>query len=309
MSIENPVYPLAIDARKITKTFGKVTAVNQLSLEIQQGEIVALLGHNGAGKTTFLDVCLGLQDATSGEAKLYGMRSHEAVRRSLIGVMQQTGGLLTDYTVKGFLKNVAATHLTPLPMLDLLEIANLTHLANFRIGKLSGGERQRVAFATALIGNPQLLILDEPTSGMDAIARRDFWECMQSLAEQGKTIVFATHYLTEAENYAQRTVIMKDGQVIVDAPTRQIRADYETQHLTINLPTETAITVTEEVKTKFAAQLERIQLTDTTLECSGHDFDNLARFLLSQPGAHNLELTKSSLEDIYTQLVGAGSYA
>lgn len=309
MSTQTPAYPLALNASAVTKTFSKVTAVNQLSLEIQQGEIVALLGNNGAGKTTFLDVCLGLQPATSGQVELYGMRPHDAVRRSLVGVMQQTGGLLTDYTVKGFLKNVAATHLNPIPLSELLEITNLTHLASRRIGKLSGGERKRVSFAGALVGNPQLLVLDEPTAGMDAIARRDFWTRMQRLATEGKTIVFATHYLTEAENFAQRTVIIKAGQVIVDAPTQQIRTDYETQRLTINLPAETAQTVVAEVKAKFARQLERIQLAETTLSCSGKDFDDLARFLLTQPGAHNLELTKSSLEDIYTQLVGETSHA
>lgn len=192
MSTENSAYPLALNARAVTKTFSKVTAVNQLNLEIQQGEIVALLGNNGAGKTTFLDVCLGLQSATKGDVELYGMRPHDAVRRSLVGVMQQTGGLLTDYTVKGFLKNVAATHLNPIPLSELLEITNLTHLASRRIGKLSGGERKRVSFAAALVGNPQLLVLDEPTAGMDAIARRDFWTRMQRLATEGKTIVFAT---------------------------------------------------------------------------------------------------------------------
>ncbi|WP_040312775.1 ABC transporter ATP-binding protein [Gleimia coleocanis] len=295
---------LALQAKEVTKTFGEKTAVNSLTLEIKQGEIVALLGHNGAGKTTLLDMCLGLQTPNAGHTRLFGLKPGEALSRSLAGAMQQAGGLLVDYKVETFLKCVASTYTNPLGMEELLEVTDLTQLRQKKIVKLSGGEQQRVRFATALVGNPQLLILDEPTSGMDAVARKTFWELMQRFADQGKTIIFATHYLAEAEAFAERTVIMKDGQILIDDLTANIRRNFQEQILHIRFTDESANAVAKTLVEKFAGHITSYQVKPQSLELSGKDFDAVARYLLDQPQAYGLELTNTSLEEIYTRLVG-----
>ncbi|MCS4484178.1 ABC transporter ATP-binding protein [Gleimia sp. 6138-11-ORH1] len=296
--------PAALKVTGITKRFGAVTAVDNVDLEIRQGEIVALLGPNGAGKTTLLDIALGLQLPNQGNARLYGMKPISAIRRSLVGVMQQTGGILEDYRVDTFLKTVAATHLNPLSLDEVLEITNLSKFRKQRIVKLSGGEKQRIRFATALLGNPKLLVLDEPTAGMDAVARREYWELMRQFAETGKTIIFATHYLAEAEAFAQRTVIMKSGKIIVDDVTDQIRRTHEQQVLSITLPETELEKVLSYLKSHFLKQITSVAVERQRLTAVGKDLDSVARYLLSIEGAHGLELTSNSLEDVYTNLVG-----
>lgn len=294
---------LALQVQAVTKIYGEKTAVDNLTLEIKQGEIVALLGHNGAGKTTLLDICLGLQSPDFGNVSLFGGKPGEALQRSLVGAMQQTGGLLLDYKVGTFLNCVASTHLKPLGMEDLLEVANLKRLRNQKIGKLSGGEQQRVRFATALVGNPQLLILDEPTAGMDAVARKEFWELMQRFADLGKTIIFATHYLAEAEVFAQRTVIMRDGKILIDDLTDSIRRNFQEQVLHIRFTDDSVNAVAQTLAEKFAPQIISCQVKPRSLELNGKNFDAVARYLLSLPQCYGLELTNTSLEEVYTRLV------
>ena len=186
----------ALQATNIHQSFGHVDALRGVNLTLMPGEIVALLGVNGAGKSTFLDIVLGLATPTQGDISVYGMSPREAVRRSLVGAM-------------------------------LLERTNLTKLAKRPLNKLSGGEVQRVRLALALSGNPDFLILDEATAGMDALARRAFWDTMHAEAAEGRTLLFATHYLTEARKEADRIVIIDAGKVLVDAPTEQVVADNE----------------------------------------------------------------------------------
>ncbi len=190
------------------------------------GEIVALLGVNGAGKSTFLDIVLGLATPTQGDISVYGMSPREAVRRSLVGAMLQTGALPRDGKVRNTIDLVAAMHANPIPTDELLERTTLTKLAKRPLNKLSGGEVQRVRLALALSGNPDFLILDEATAGMDALARRAFWDTMHAEAAEGRTLLFATHYLTEARKEADRIVIIDAGKVLLDAPTEQVVADH-----------------------------------------------------------------------------------
>ena len=155
------------------------------------------------------------------------MSPREAVRRSLVSAMLQTGSMPRDGKVRNTIDLVAAMHANPIPTDELLERTNLTKLAKRPLNKLSGGERQRVRLALALAGNPDFLILDEPTAGMDALARRAFWETMRAEAAEGRTLLFATHYLTEARKDADRIVIIDAGKVLLDAPTEQVVADNE----------------------------------------------------------------------------------
>ena len=217
----------ALQATNIHQSFGHVDALRGVSLTLMPGEIVALLGVNGAGKSTFLDILLGLATPTQGDISVYGMSPREAVRRSLVGAMLQSGALPRDGKVRNTIDLVAAMHANPIPTDELLERTNLTKLAKRPLNKLSGGEVQRVRLALALSGNPDFLILDEATAGMDALARRAFWDTMHAEAAEGRTLLFATHYLTEARKEADRIVIIDAGKVLLDAPTEQVVADNE----------------------------------------------------------------------------------
>lgn len=299
----------AISVHGIVKAFGPITAVDGIDLEVPRAQIMALLGKNGAGKTTLIDMILGLQTPNDGDAAIFGMSPREAIRRSLVGVVHQTGALPADYTVAQALRMFAAAHERPLPLDLVMAETRLDSLAKRPIRKLSGGEQQRVRLALALLPDPHLLILDEPTAGMDASARREFWALMRLQAERGRTIVFATHYLAEAEDFAERTVIVKDGRVVADGPTAELRRSVARRTLRILLPE----TSREDARRALAAlpgtrglSVSWTNLEDASgtaeLTAAGADTDGAARALLALPGAHDLEIAASSLEDAFTAL-------
>ena len=206
---------------------GDTQVLSDVSWSTRPRQHWVIVGPNGAGKSTFLDIVLGLATPTQGDISVYGMSPREAVRRSLVSAMLQTGSMPRNGKVRNTIDLVAAMHANPIPTDELLERTNLTKLAKRPLDKLSGGERQRVRLALALAGNPDFLILDEPTAGMDALARRAFWETMRAEAAEGRTLLFATHYLTEARKDADRIVIIDAGKVLLDAPTEQVVADNE----------------------------------------------------------------------------------
>ncbi|MFC7581651.1 ABC transporter ATP-binding protein [Schaalia naturae] len=306
----------ALEILHVTKVFGSTRAVDDVTLSIPAGQVLALLGQNGAGKTTLIDIALGLQhpdpaggdaDGAAGTARLFGMAPREAIRRSLVGVVHQTGALLPDYTVGQTLRVFRGMHARPLPLEQVVAQADLADLVGRRVGKLSGGEQQRVRLALALLPDPALLILDEPTAGMDALARRTFWRLMRAQADAGRTIVFATHYLAEAQDFAERTVIVKDGRILTDAPTDDIR------HLDTSCSLR--ISVDEDgPAARGRTDLERdlralpgagdwlIEWPPGAVTIQGSGLDDAARLLLSVPGAHDLEIVPSSLEDVFAEL-------
>lgn len=294
---------LVIEAVALTKTFGPTIAVDSVSMRINAGEIVALLGKNGAGKTTLIDMILGLQRPTSGTSALFGMEPRRAIASSLIGAVHQSGALPVDYTVRETLSLFAATHTRPLGVEALMEETRLAHLARRPIRKLSGGECQRVRLALALLPDPSLLILDEPTAGMDATSRREFWDLMKGQAKRGSTIVFATHYLAEAEEFAQRTIIMKDGGIAADSPTYDLRSSYSRRRLRIAVPDRArADACREATSIGLDVHCERVDGGESIIVVSGDNLDEAARVLLSIDGAHGLEISASSLEDVFAAL-------
>src|SRR5256714_3568277 len=206
----------AIHLTGLRKHYGEVHAVDGVDLTIAPGEVVALLGPNGAGKSTTVDMILGLTRPGDGEVRVFGRKPIDAVRAGLIGAMLQGGALMDDLTVGETVGMVAALHRTPMPVAEALRAAGVEELAGRRANKLSGGQKQRVRFAVALVSNPDLLILDEPTAAMDVQTRREFWLSMQEFTSSGRTVLFATHYLEEAENYADRVVFLRKGQVVAD---------------------------------------------------------------------------------------------
>src|SRR3954470_10477270 len=215
----------AVDLDGVVKRFGAVTAVDGISLRIRPGEVVALLGPNGAGKTTTIDMLLGLSHPTEGSVQVYGRAPHDAVALGLVSAVMQTGGLLKDYTVEETVRLTAVLFGRPQRAVgEALERAGIADIRDRLVGKCSGGQQQRLRFAMALLPDPELLILDEPTTGMDFGGRHDFWTSIREDARGGRTVIFATHYLEEADAYADRVVFVRRGQVVADGTAAQVKA-------------------------------------------------------------------------------------
>ena len=208
-----------IEARK---RYGPVEALRGITLTILTGEIVAMLGPNGAGKTTSISLMLGLRQPTSGTVRLFGLPPTDRRARSRAGVMLQESGTPGVLTVRELIELFRTYYPSPLPTDRAIAMAGLADKADARVVTLSGGQRQRLYFALAICGNPDVLFLDEPTAGMDVEARRAFVASTQALADAGKTIVFTTHYLKEAEELARRIVVVDQGLIIADAAPREL---------------------------------------------------------------------------------------
>src|SRR5690625_4597750 len=221
----------AIELRDVRKVFrtrsGEMTAVKNVTLSIDAGSVVALLGPNGAGKTTTIDMILGLTSPTAGDITVLGKAPRAATVSGKVSAVLQSGGLLRDLTVGETVELIASTCPDAIPVAEALRRAGLTELKNRKVAKCSGGEQQRLRFALALLPDPQLLILDEPTTGMDVTALAQVWETMHAEADQGRTIIFATHYLQEADNFADRVVMIAGGQVVADGRSEERRVGKE----------------------------------------------------------------------------------
>jgi ABC-2 type transport system ATP-binding protein len=193
---------------------------------------VALLGPNGAGKSTTIDMMLGLLELDAGRVTLLGGESPaQAIAAGQVGVMLQTGSLIRELSVRELLTMMASLFKAPLAVDEVLELTGTAGLGARRTEKLSGGETQRVRFALALVSDPELLVLDEPTVAMDVEGRRAFWTTMRAFAGRGKTVIFATHYLDEADAYADRAVLMAHGRIVADGPTTEIKAIVGARHI------------------------------------------------------------------------------
>ncbi|KGJ00412.1 ABC transporter ATP-binding protein [Rothia aeria] len=290
-----------IEAQGLTQIFrtrsGNVTAVDNLDLTIDKGEIVALLGPNGAGKTTLIDMLLGLSTPTRGVLTIDGASPKAAIQSGTIGAVLQTGGLLKDLTVQQTLDMLASLYPTRLDMNQVLADADLTELAHRKVGKCSGGQQQRIRFAIATMHDPNILILDEPTTGMDVTARRTFWERMDKLAETGKTIIFATHYLEEAQNFAQRIVLMNNGKIIADGTSEEIRDLTGGRH--VSFLADKPITFSEYPMLSVETSEENGAYRHRTTVASADEF---ARVLLTKYTVRDLEIVKPSLDESFVQL-------
>lgn len=214
----------AIELQHVNKTFGKVIALDDLSLEIKAGELTALLGPNGAGKTTAISLMLGLGAPTRGQVRVLGANPKQDTVRARIGSMPQESAIPQALLVREAVRLFASFYPAPLKVDDALALADLTSVADRRAGALSGGQKRRLAFALALVGNPELLLIDEPTTGMDAQSRLAFWKAVDQIRNTGRTILLTTHYLEEAQRAAQRVIVMNAGQILADGTPEELRA-------------------------------------------------------------------------------------
>jgi ABC-2 type transport system ATP-binding protein len=225
----------AVTFDKVSKHYGPVKAVNELTLEIPQGRTIAFLGPNGAGKSTSIDMLLGLRKPTRGTIQVLGKSPRQAIADGDIGAMLQSGGLMNEVTVREFLTLITRLHPKPVPIGELLKRANVEDIADRKVDKLSGGQTQRVRFAVSIAGDNRLIVLDEPTTGMDVENRQLFWDAMKIQAERGKTILFATHYLEEADQIADQVIVINKGRLLVQGSAAEIKSQAGFQHISFRL--------------------------------------------------------------------------
>jgi len=291
----------AIELAGLTKSFGAVRAVRGIDLTIAPGEVVAFLGPNGAGKTTTVDMVLGLSRPDEGSVRVHGMEPGSAVRRGLVAAVMQTGGLLKDLTVEETLRLTASLFADTRPIGEVLERAGIADIADRRVGKCSGGQQQRLRFAMALLPDPELLVLDEPTTGMDVGGRRDFWAAIREDASRGRTVVFATHYLEEADAYADRVVLVSHGRVVADGTAAEVKSLVSGRTVRATLPDADV----------FALQsipgVESVEVRGDSVLVSSTDSDAVLRHLLARTAAHDLEVTTRGLEDAFISLTSEGA--
>jgi ABC-2 type transport system ATP-binding protein len=288
----------------LTKSFagehGPVHAVRGIDVAIEPGETVALLGPNGAGKSTTIDMMLGLLEPDAGSASVFGASPHDAVASGRVGAMLQSGALIRDLSVRELITMVASLYPQPLDVGETITLTGIDPIADRLTQKLSGGETQRARFAAALVTNPELLVLDEPTVAMDVEARRAFWATMREFASRSRTVLFATHYLEEADAYADRIILMAHGRIVADGPPTEIKAMVGRRSIRATLPDAD---VGELEQLPGVARAER-RGESVSLNCT--DSDTAIRALLARYShASDIEIAGAGLEDAFVELTTA----
>lgn len=289
----------AVQLEAVVRNFGSVRALDGLDLTINRGEILALLGPNGAGKTTAVSLVLGLSRPQSGRVTVLGGDPGDLAIRRRIGSMLQIGAVPEALTVSEHLELAAAWYGDPRPIAEVVRLAGLEGLEKRRTGRLSGGQQRRLLFGLALVGAPELLVLDEPTVALDIEARRLLWERVRSLAAAGVAVLLTTHDLTEAAELAHRVALIHRGRVVATGTPHEVaqRAGAKRVRCHSALEVETVATWSGVV---------RASRREAWLEIDASDPDGVVRQLLTtDPDARDLEVVGSGLEDALLALTNA----
>jgi ABC-2 type transport system ATP-binding protein len=277
-----------VELTNVTKRYGDVEAVRDVSFQIEAGEIVAMLGPNGAGKTTSINLMLGLRNPTSGTARLFGLDPKDLKARSRIGVMLQESGVPGMLRVTEIVDLFRSYYPAPLPAAEAIAMAGLEEKARSLVKDLSGGQHQRLYLALAVCGNPDTLFLDEPTVGMDVEGRRRFLEEVAALAARGRTVVLTTHYLEEADQLAQRVIVINQGRVIADASPAAIKSQVAGKRITFTTPSP-----------PDESQFDGLPLNSKVVD------DHRVRLLTSEPEQVLRELFRRGVELHELEVAGA----
>ncbi|MEC1375169.1 ABC transporter ATP-binding protein [Heyndrickxia oleronia] len=287
-----------VNVNQVSKAFQDKHAVKEASFSINKGEIVAILGPNGAGKTTTISMMLGLLKPTSGEVRLFNQNPDDKSVREKLGIMLQEVSVMQGLKVRELLDLVRQYYPKPLSLEEVIALTGLTESdLKTRAEKLSGGQKRRVSFALALSGNPELIILDEPTVGMDISSRNRFWKTIQMLSKKGKTIIFTTHYLQEADDVAERIILFNKGSIIADGTPIEIKARLTKQFVSFHTTSGSINKLYgHSVITAIFEKNDRVYVqTDDT--------DAVLALLFSENiGAHNIQIERGKLEEAFEQL-------
>ena len=297
----------AIEVRELSKSYGEVEAVRGVSFEVGRGEVFCLLGPNGAGKTTTVEILEGYRTRTGGEARVLGIDPATGARRlhEQVGIVLQQCGVQNELSVAELLEMYGRYHLRSRPVDEVLELVELTPKRDVRAKQLSGGQRRRLDLALALIGDPELIFLDEPTTGFDPAARRQAWSTIRSLCELGKTIFLTTHFMDEAQYLADRVAVMRGGEIIaIGRPDELGGRDLRPAEIRFTLPAGWSagdvppLPCRRQVVTGDRVMVETADPVKAANILTGWALEreiDLGRFAVSQP----------TLEDIYLELTGA----
>lgn len=288
-----------ITVNNLTKTIKNKTILKNVSLTVDKGEIIALVGPNGAGKTTLINCLTGLIHPTSGEIKLFGKNPMNKKNKINIGVMLQESTTLENVKVKELFTLFRSFYSQPLSLEELLELTGLNEHQNTYTTKLSGGQKRRLTFGLSIIGNPELLFLDEPTTGMDVTSRKIFWEKINKLKEQGKTIILTTHYLEEIEKVATRILLMKQGEIVHDGTLKSIQSEMLQNKMSFQLldkKDEAKLAELPHVST-IEKETEKITLYTTNSD------ETLLEIVATKISFKDLLIIPGNLETVFSTLV------
>ena len=280
----------------VHKRYGKTVALDGLDLQVKGGELLAVLGQNGAGKTTAISLLLGLQEADAGSARLFGKPPQQLETRRQIGVMMQEAMLPAELRVREQIDLVASYYPAPLAPEAVMEMTNTASLAKRPYGKLSGGQKRQVQFAIAMCGNPKLLFLDEPTVGLDVQARKLMWATLRQLVEQGSSIVLTTHYLEEAEALADRVMVVAKGRVIASGTVNEIRAHVVRKQIS-------CLTTVAVEQIRSWPEVESATSDQQGVHITANNAEAVVRRLLSaDEDLQDLEVRRAGLAEAFTEL-------
>jgi ABC-2 type transport system ATP-binding protein len=296
----------AISVTGLRKTYGSLVAVDELSFEVRAGEVYALLGHNGAGKSTTIEILEGHRERTSGEVSVLGMDPGRGGRefRDRIGIVLQTSGIEPELTVREAIVLYGSCYRAARPVDEVVVMVGLEEKADQRIGSLSGGQRRRIDLALGIVGRPELVFLDELTTGFDAAARRRSWDLVRSLCADGTTVLLTTHYLEEAEQLADRVGVMVNGSMVAEGTPDELIGAAPGTSVSFVLPSGTdagALTAAlPRLGGLVVGEGGRVEFTSSTPTADLHALTSWA--LDEGIELHSLSVLRPSLEDVFLQL-------
>jgi ABC-2 type transport system ATP-binding protein len=293
---ESPAAVVEFD--DITRRYKEATALDGLTFRVRRGETVALLGPNGAGKTTAAEILLGLQKPDRGEVRVYGGTPADAIAGGRVGAMLQDADLPQGVTTAELIELIRGLYSSPLSLKDALRLADLEKVARRKVERLSGGQKQRVRLALALAGNPELLVLDEPTAALDVAARRAFWDRVRASVAEGRSVLFATHRLEEADAIASLILVIAGGRLVASGTPDQIRAAAVGRTTVSFVAADVPLEILERLPGVEATEADRGRVTVYTT-----DPDATVRAVLERvPEVEGLQITRAGMEEAFLAL-------
>ena len=295
--------PPAVTFEGVGHDYGRTVALEGFDLSVAPGEVVAVLGPNGAGKTTAMHALMGLLEPKRGRVRLMGRDPRDRAAREQLGAMLQISGVPETLTVREHLRCFAATYPAPLPLDELLERVGLTEVARRPYGKLSGGQKQRLHLAIALVGDPRVLVLDEPTTGLDAGSRRALWAIVRALLGRGRAVLLTTHDLAEADALADRVVLLHHGRILAEGTPAEVKAGTASRRVRV-------VSRLDEAWFRARPGVADVRRDGQAFEVLCAAAEPLVLDVLrADPAASDLEVSGASLEDAFLAITQAATAA